>query len=337
MAHETVVMLRNSERKSYLACRQQWWWSYVEKLESVETKPALRFGHYVHQALALWYKKGRRRGPHPAKSFERIYNEELATGKYDFRIGSGDDAKDALELGIDMLRHYVEHYGKDEHIEVIASEMPFQVPMLDRRGKPMFVHDENGTKARLVAVGGGDLVYFDHDKGYIAMQETKTAASVSTRHLPLDDQAGTYWTFVPMYLRERGILKPDQDIAVIVYNFLRKAMKDMRETNEAGHYLNKNGTVSKSQPPPYFVRHNVYRDDPDREQILFRVRAQAWEMDQVRLGKLPVFKNPSAAYPDQHCSGCEFYDMCELHETGSNWKELKRMTMTTWDPYEEHR
>lgn len=70
--------------------------------------------------------------------------------------------------------------------------------------------------------------------------------------------------------------------------------------------------------------------------LIQRIRQQTWEMGQARIGKLPIYKNPSGTYPDQHCLGCEFRDMCELHEEGREWEELRDMTMTTWDPYAAH-
>jgi hypothetical protein len=363
---ETPVMIRTSERRSFANCRQQWWWSYVECWEASDTRPALRFGDLVHRGLAGWYIPGRKRGIKPWLTFEKVYKEQIESGAPEFDVFGEDEKFDALELGTAMLKNYVDFYGNDDHIRVIAPEMSFKVPVYDKRGKLWFYY-----------VGSLDLSYEDMIAKLFGVIETKTAASISTRHLHLDEQAGSYWTFAPLRLQQLGILKPGQDIDLILYNFLRKAFKDDRPTDAQGRPLNKPkkpelllavaehcvepaprgatvetlsamlsaigidpasyGEPSKSIPPPLFYREKVYRNEVDRANLMERIKAQAWEMELVRKGKLRVWKNPGATYPNQQCSGCEFNEICEMHETGGQWQELARNTMTTWDPYLEHR
>lgn len=360
------VLLRTSERRTYANCRQAWWWSYVEGWEANDIKPALRFGTLVHEALKAWYPPGRERGVKPWLAFEALYAADIEAGRGEFDVYNSEDEKsvDALDLGIEMLKNYVNEWGEDDHIEVICPEMSFAVDIYDKADKYMVTY-----------VGSLDLVYKDLSLNQLGIIETKTAGSISTRHLGLDEQAGSYWTFAPEALQNAGYLKKGQDIDFILYNFLRKAFADVRPTNAAGSRLNKPsktalleacqvrslelpkapkiedlelalveagidpaqfGEVSKSQPPPLFERTRVYRDDADRENLLYRVKAQAWEMAQVKAGKLPVYKNPGGTFPNQQCSGCEFAEVCELHETGREWEELARLTMGRWDPYEDH-
>lgn len=366
METDQRVFLRTTERRTYANCRQAWWWSFVEGWEAIRTRPALRFGDISHQALAAFYIPGRKRGEKPWLAFERIYKEQLSQGQDEFDVWDDDErVVDALELGIEMMKNYVAEYGDDDHIRVISSEMPFAVDVFDKNGKYMVTY-----------VGSLDLVFEDMSNRQIGVMETKTAASISTKHLGLDEQAGSYWAFAPDALQAKGLLKKNQDVSFILYNFLRKAFADTRPTNDYGQRLNKPtkdallerattlgldlpkrptvddlslalvaagvepeklGEVSKSQPPPLFLRQKVYRDAPDRENLLYRVRAQAYEMAMVKAGKLPVYKNPGGTYPNQQCMGCEFGDICELHETGREWEELARLTMTTWDPYADHR
>jgi len=360
-----VVFLRTTERRSFVTCRQQWWWSFVDCLEAKETKNALRFGDLTHQALAIRYPPGRKRGPHPAPEFARLYDEQIAAGQYDFNILDDEDSVPARDLGIAMLENYVEHYGDDERYKVIAPEMAFQVVVTDKHGRYMVTY-----------CGELDIVVQDLQTNQIGIIETKTAASIPKRVLPFSEQDGSYWLFAPEWLRKQKVLKAGQDIDFLLYNYLRKALPDERPRNAEGARLNKPskpallaaceangitlaksstmdvltealeakgvdvaqlGEVSKVQPPPYFARFPTFRDQIDREALLYRVRAQAWEMAKVRAGKMPVYKNPSAAWPDEHCNACEFRDMCELHEAGSDWEELRDLTMTTWDPYEAHR
>lgn len=366
MTNAEQVMLRTSERTSYKTCRQAWDWAYNHKLKSIATKPALRFGDLAHQSLQHWYIPGRKRGVLPAVTFEKLYNEQIEAGmdEFDIRLDDEEEWANALELGIVMMRGYVDHYGTDDHINVIAPELPFQYDILDSKGRYLVTY-----------VGQFDLLFEDMAKKQIGLIETKTAAHISTAHLGLDEQGGSYWTFAPLVLQASGLLKRGRDLDFVLYNFLRKGKPDERPRNEAGIYLNKPtkdqlmeecanrgivlggkrtneamaqalaatgvqvhllGSPSKRQPPPLFHRERTYRDTIDRQRLMRRVEMEAWEMKQVRAGKLPIYKNPRLTWPDQHCNACQFRDMCEVHETGGDWKAIRDATMTTWDPYEAH-
>lgn len=319
---DDIIMVRTTERRMFAQCRQRWWWCFVECLQPLDTAAALKFGDIVHQALAIYYPPGRKRGPHPAGTFSTVLHEQFE--EFGFKDSNGDWV-DAEELGIEMLTNYVERWGKDDHIEVIAPEMPAEVHVYNARGAYVCTY-----------VLKFDAVIRDLNTRKLGLFEHKTAKAISTKHLPLDEQGGSYWTFAGPWLRSQGILKPKEDIAFILYNFLRKGKKDTRPTNEAGQALNKNGSVSKNQPSKLFLRQPIYRSETDRESMLFRVRAQSWEMGQARQGKLPIYKNPAGQFPDQHCNTCPYRDMCELHETGGDWETIRDLTMTHWDPYEDH-
>lgn len=352
-------LLRNSERVTYLRCRQKWEWGWIQGKAPKVAAPALRFGTLVHEALAAYYKPGKKRGPHPAETFVALYDEELKeASRFGFRDEDGD-WHDARVLGQDMLEGYIEEYGTDGHIEVIAPEQPFRVDLAKSNGKGYLV----------TPVGTFDAIIRNLSTGKVGLFEHKTAASITTRHLPLDEQAGTYHALAGRWLHDQGVLKKGEEIDFILYNFLRKALRDTRPRNSKGHYLNKPkkddliavaddlfidwhekmtlgqlreafeeagedpdlyGEVSKSQPPPYFQREIVYRDEHDRQELLYRIRAQAWEMGEAEAGRLPIYKHPT-----RDCSwDCAFYDVCELHETGSDWEETMKLTMVDWDPYE---
>lgn len=355
-----TVMLRNSERKAYKRCRQKWDWSYNHGLERMVKSPALRFGTLVHEALAAYYIPGTERGPHPAETFRDLYEEELEeASEFGFR-DEDDKWHDAYELGVVLLEEYVEEYEeRDALIEIISPEQPFQVDLYNPK---------NGRYV-CTLVGTVDAIIRDLKTGDYGFFEHKTAKTIRTEHLQLDDQAGTYWAVADEILEQQGI---DIDLSFILYNFLRKGKPDKRPQNSKGHYLNKPtkndllgaaksknlpipknatvasltnllersgvdpaqlGEVSKSQPPPLFKRVPVYRDEYDRQQMLQRIVNEAWEMKQVRRGKLPIYKNPT-----QDCSwDCDFHDVCELHETGADYEELMEFVLKPWDPYADHR
>lgn len=380
---EDVIYIRTTERKSWRTCRQQWWWGHIDRLHSVATRPALRFGDISHQSLAAWYVPGRKRGRKPWLTFEAVYNQQIEDGLRDFSIRLDEDEAwvNALELGLEMMHNYVAHWEDDDSMEIICPEFPFQVWMTDKRGRRLRVLGQDGKLYPVRYVGKFDALYRDHSQPHtqVGLLETKTAASINTAYLGLDEQAGSYWAMAPLVLPRykwhgQPILRRGQDIDFIMYNFLRKAKPDTRPRSADGAYLNKPkrdvlagevrrlglrassnrvddlmrclsdagvdplllGDVSKKQPAPFFHRQRVYRDTVDRQNLMQRIRMEAYEMGLVRAGKLPVYKNPSGNYPDQHCLACQFKDMCELHENGGDWEQLRDFTMVHWDPYADH-
>src|ERR1043166_425769 len=122
-----LPIVRTSERGAFGRCPQKWWWKYQKGLNPKgETTDALWFGIGVHIALAEWYQKGKKRGPHPADTFEAWAGDEFR----EIRSSREDwdelpKYEDATELGISMLEGYVDEYGKDPSWHVIATEMPF--------------------------------------------------------------------------------------------------------------------------------------------------------------------------------------------------------------------
>lgn len=316
------LLIRTSERVTFTRCPQKWKWAWVDCLTPIRVAPALRFGDLVHQALATYYKPGKKRGVRPATTFKKIYEANLTElESLGMRTESGDWEK-AYDLGIEMLHGYVDKYGKDERYEVIAPEMPFQID----------VYDPKTNLYICTYVGTFDAVIRDLWTNEIGLFEHKTAKAIYTAHLTLDEQAGSYWAFAPDFLKAQGVLKEDENLDFVLYNFLRKGMPDQRPQNEKGQYLNKDGSVSRIQPPPLFKREIVYRGNAERRNTMLRVIKIAKLMKKARGGRFPIYKIPT-----RDCSWqCEFVDMCELHESGGDWQSLKRSTMTKWDPYEAH-
>jgi hypothetical protein len=365
------IPVRTSERTQFMRCHWQWYMSYVENWKPKRASYPLVFGDLCHQSLGgtddgqpgYYIKesaKRRRRGPHPADTFKRLVIES----NVDFQVRDEDEEQiDMLELGQEMLSNYIALYGKDWQWLVLHPEMPFQVDVYTEDGRYVCTY-----------VGKTDALIQDLNTGLLGLFEHKTAKSIPRGTLWNNEQGTSYWTFVPAFLWEQGILEPDQDLDFMVFNFLRKGKADPRPTNEKGQYLNlptraamiakldekkiiwrrsmKNeelaqalaakginvpllGEPSKVQPNPLFERKLVKRGIPERQHLLERVIAQSDEMDYLREGEMPLYKMPG-----DHCDWCPFgprTGVCEMHEIGSDWKELLDMEFTKWDPYADHR
>lgn len=317
------ILLRTSERTAFKRCRWAWDVQYNEQLEPKVSTPPLRFGTLIHKAMELRYPPGTKRGPHPARTFEKLYAAELEEREaFGFRDEDGNWAS-ALEMGVDMLEHYVEVYGKDEEWKVIASELAFRTPVFET------------ATTRVMYAGIIDGVWQNRSTKEIWLRDWKTTKSISPnhgKHLTLDEQPGSYWAFAPEFLVAQGILKPTQRLQGIDFVYMRKAIRDPRPTNELGQALNKDGTVSKQQPAPYFKRIPTYRGEHEKTMLRERAIAEAKEQEMARKGKLALLKNPG----QMTCPMCPLTDVCELHEAGQDWEAMLNATFVKWEPYAEH-
>lgn len=280
----------------------------------------------MHEALAQWYGHGFDRGIEPAKFWEDWAEDEVRVIKAnlterDRQWFEEPVYEEAGELGSKILQHYVYWFEDDPNLEVIAIEQPFEIELV--------WNDE------VIAEFDGrfDGVFLDHEDGEFYLFEHKTAASIRTAHLPLDDQAGGYYAVATHVLFAQGLLGANEHINGSMYNFLRKAKPDMRERNDAGAYLNKNGDVSKRQPPEPFHREFVDRSPREVNQQLRRLTDEVRVMNAMRDGTLPVTKSVT-----NMCPNCPFFEMCVLHERGGNaWREFRDMNYAVEDPYADHR
>ena len=219
-------------------CEHQWNWGYLDGLHPKQEKHPLWFGQAIHLALAEWYKPGKERGVHPAQTFIDVLDSgKVGTPSPDSEAGA-DELAESYELGVDMLNRYIETFGNDSDWECIQPEMQLRIWIPDPRNPAnkkwlLYLGTIDGV-FRYIGPSQGELV-----NGSIWLFEHKTAASIQVNHLPLDDQAGSYWALASMVLRRRGILKEGEEISGIIYNFLRKATDDKRLQNPDGFYCNK--------------------------------------------------------------------------------------------------
>lgn len=360
-----LVLLRNSERSTYRRCRQKWQWSYVDCFSPRRVKGALSFGTDVHTAMELYYPPGRKRGVHPARTFERLYAEHGSA--YDQWDEEGNRI-DALELGVTMLTEYVREYGKDDHIQIIQPELAVQIDVMDEHGSYLCTW-----------VGKADALYKNLDlstkaRPCLGLLEHKTAKSIEEElriNSGYGEQGLSYYWALELYLHHTGILEPEQHMDHVLFNWLRKGVPDQRPQNAQGHRLNKPskdaltayctahnvpmppkataealaqaitatgfdpallGEPSKTQPKPLLHRFKLDFGPDELRSINQRIRAEAREMAHVKAGRLPVYKNPT-----KDCSwDCPFNDVCEIHEVGGDWRSVLDLEFDRWNPYSDH-
>lgn len=377
-----VIHIRNSERGTLDKCPQRWWWSWRDGLRPKETPKALWFGTAIHEALADYYQPGRKRSKDFIDKFREYADME---GEYiRTNVGVIDEEAwvDARTLGEQMLLNYRKHYDGDRDWDVIGTEQPFSVriPVIPKslakdEITPLMRRLADQIGSYFILNGTMDGVYRDlGDRKKAKLMEHKTAATISVRHLPMDNQAGTYWMTAATVGRAAGWLKPNENIAGITYNFLRKALPDDRPKDAQGYATNKPtkeaylsaiesagleehlprlkkdwlvvtlaaicadagieviGERSKSQPAPLFERHPVRKSPGMRKTQLRRLQDEFLRMAAYVYGELPVTKSPSR----DTCPMCPFSEMCESHESGSNWVSIRDALFRREDLYADH-
>jgi hypothetical protein len=326
MPRKPLPLLRNSERADFKRCPQRWWWGWRQGL--VPQGPPninLWFGEGIHLALALWYQPGLKRGVDPRVTWKKFVSEDIRFIRTEFaRDYDMKEYVDAEEFGVELLGNYLAEYGRDRSWDIIAPEQNFQVDIPDKNGRPV---------VRLS--GTMDGVFRDLDDGNVKILETKTAKQIITAHLELDSQHATYFTVAERSLKDMGLIKPTDRVTDMVYNFLRKGHADDRPVNEKGQALNKDGTVSKNQPSPLFVRYPVALTRSQMRRQLVKIAAEVRAMNMMRTKELDLWKNNTRnCYWD-----CDFYQMCVLDESEDveDVLEFKRAVFRVQDPYAAHR
>ena len=360
---EGTPHLRTSERKDFKRCVARWDWRWRKGLVPKFPKPnALWFGTGIHLALQHRYSlPGLERGYNVLGVWRDYCRDEIA-GVWLEDEEQTPKLVDARELGEVMLGGYLDTYGKDERWHVLMAEQAFEYPIPYPSAKPGTMVLYNGTF---------DLVARDQENDdSLWLWDHKTAKSISLDHLPLDDQAGSYWAVASDVLARQGVIPKGEKLDGILYNFLRKGKPDPRPRNAAGQYTNKPtkahylaalsdagcivhrgmtldrlaeeaekwgvtvvGDVSKTQPPALFHREPVYRTAPERRTQIRKIQHEHLHMDAVRRRLLPIIKTPTA-----DCRwDCPFFQMCELQDAGDDWQAFRDGSFKREDPYADHR
>jgi hypothetical protein len=367
-----LPIIRTSERRDFGRCEWRWRQAWRRGLKPLgEESVPLVFGSWVHEALAAWYLPGLKRGPHPTDTFLKVADDDMmfirtearskgtvAAGGTEFYIE--EKLVPARELGVAMLNGYVEWWGSDDSWEVIQPEWSGEVTVTDGAGNDIAIYGFTY-----------DGVYRDLADGRIKLMEHKTAKAIFTDHLPLDQQAGSYWAIAGPHLRKQGLLKPREDIAGITYNFLRKSPPDERPRNAQGHCTNKPtkehyvaalaeigvevklsakldaldslaqanglkvlGEVSALQPKPLFEREFVTKSRNQRQSQIGRIQLDARRMNELRTADEVDLRKTST----RDCSwDCSFYNLCLLDEEGGDTASYRKDVFRVQDPYAAHR
>lgn len=320
-----LPVIRQSERVDFKRCMKKWFWRWRKGLVPKQTEyGALILGTWMHTAMEYRYTSKRK------LSLEQWFAAVADIGLDEARAADIPDyqmqkAQELRVLGLGMAKGYDRKYGDDPEIRPIGAEIPLEFAIKDNDGVTVSIH-------RLKP----DLLYRNpHNE--IWLLENKTAKQISVEHLKIDDQARGYAAMSELALRQAGWLKPNEQVKGVMYNYLRKIMPDERPTNEKGQALNKNGTVSKQQRTPEFVRHPVVLSRQAKAIAIQRLSNEAVTITRMTaaLRAKEMTEEDLMVTPHKSCPKlCEFFAMCEVAEQGGNYREMQRSMYVRRNPYE---
>lgn len=298
------------------------------------------FGGAWHYGMEHYYPVGRQRGSVEEAIDAALENLELGMRKVGIdlsEISLDEDgepeegtrkadvelvkADDLLEI---MFREYRKRWGMDSEWEIIHTEQPFQidVPHPHRRG---FI---------TVYAGTWDVLARNRRTGKLWLWDHKTAKTIQkSDYLELNDQAGSYLWVAKEVLVHKGILTKKDVIEGIIFNIAKKAKPDPRPTDADGRSLNQDGSISKRQPTPRFMRYEVHRTPEAQMALARRVQQDAIIIHKMRTGRLPIVKRPT-----HECPRCPLFDLCVLHEQQADgWEDYRDEFFVVKDVYADHR
>lgn len=333
MPSDQPPLLRTSARKDFRRCWWLWWEHWVEGVSPLRAPTWSVFGTAWHAAMEYAYQQRRRTKSVYLEAcqvfLENIDNAARKVGVDDWESYEEEILENkkrlipAVELGPAMLMNYWQEYGPEREWEIIHTEQPFQID----------VPYPDSDKVLVVYAGTWDMLAWHRPTRRYWLWDHKTAAKIEQpEYLELDDQAGSYLWVAKKVLVHKGILQRRDKISGILFNIAKKSLPDERPTNSLGEALNQNGSVSKRQPTPRFMRYEAARTPVAQVAQARRVQSEALVMQKVLNGELPVLKNPT-----HDCPRCILFDLCTAHEEGEDWEFLKRTMYTTRDLYADHR
>lgn len=340
MTHQSSLQVRGSERIDFKRCELKWYWAWRKGLvPRAKTFGALDLGTWAHASLAAWYGQVRRQPKQLVAHMEHYAYQAITAAETE---GAPEEviaqAEELAALGVGMMRHYGQVYGRDPEIEIITVEVPLEFSF-------HFVESLLGEQGRTITVLHKlkpDAVF--RLKGFdgVMLLETKTAATIRTAHIPIDDQARPYLAMAELTLKQAGVIGKHERLVGIMYNHLRKALPPDKPKNAEGKYLNKDGNVSARQPPPFFKRSPFFMSDRAKAFVLRRLER---EIKTVAAKTVLLRRNPNAwkeldKTPHYSCPKfCQYFTMCALHDEGVDISAMRKSLYTQHDPYaydEEH-
>ena len=354
----------------------QWAWRQGLR-PKIEKPGALWFGIGMHLVLQHRYRYvGKKRGGNLLKVW-RDYVGDTEAIIFGENFGDDrDDFYDAKALGEEMIGNYLDLYGLDDRWHVLSAEQIFQLPIPDPRkrykGDTLAIYNGTFDLVALDEEGDDSVWLWDHKNmkqistthlqlddqagaywavaGDVLAQQglikpgmkldgilynflRKSKADTrptNAEGLVTNNPIKSHYIAALASHEHDGIVWEANDPAMVAFSKM-SLVKLQAEAKALG--LTVLGDVSKIQPAPNFLRYPVWRTSSERKMQIKRIQDEALNMEAHRRRLLPIVKNPT-----KDCSwDCDFFNLCQLHEAGDDWREFKAASFKQRDPYADHR
>jgi hypothetical protein len=179
------LIVRGSEYQSFLNCRKQWYYQWVEGIEAKKPDKKLFFGTAFHKWLENYYNSG-------CNKLQADLETSIWINEQDTKDMDQTDIDDMMSLMRGVAEHYHNTYGEtDKDFNVIATELEFIIKLDDS----------------LYMTGTIDLVY--EVDGKIRFMDHKTVSSITMyeEKAVMDRQISRYWWALKMIAAGIGEVK----------------------------------------------------------------------------------------------------------------------------------
>lgn len=321
--------LHVSDLNAFRECRRKWYLGSKtqQNMEPDRPQKALWFGTAVHFGLEM-YNGSLARGATRETALENMlqaYSDwmdasitEIKEQNFGLMPEQEKEFEDTIALGHGMLLHYsdwVEPLDAEQGIEYLDTEVEFSYPLNEE----------------FTAAGRFDGLAKAHGKLWVI--ENKTAASLTTEHLLLDDQAGAYILAARLLYGE--------DVAGIMYNFLRKKLPVVPERLRSGE-LSRRANMDTTYEVYLGEILDAGENPKNYEDMLIRLKAKGntffkrefvtrstYETHALRkrfidiAGEIKRAVENGLLYPSPGkftCQRCSFIPVCLAMAEGADWK-----------------
>jgi hypothetical protein len=293
-------IIRGSEYSSFLKCRKQWLYQWVEQIEPKRPDGKLFIGTVFHKFLEYYYQ---------LKDFTMALNKTDAFIRaHDLSAMEQVEIDEMKKLFQDMSYYYDDVYASDfDKWNVLATELQFLVKL----------------EGDIYMTGTIDLIVEEKETGHIYFLDHKTTSQLSIyeQKAAMDRQISRYWWALRMIQDGVGRIKDTKtgewvvwnelngkEIKGFIYNLIAKDTprepkvlksgklstdKSQKTTYdkfiekmfelgfESGEYT-EILTYLRDKPNPFLKRINIYRNDSELESAAFEFYYTAQDITKVK-------------------------------------------------------
>lgn len=343
----------NSEIQCFKACRQRWYFSYIERLRKRLRPDYFMLGSYVHSIADSWHEGDCQTIDAALELYEEISIADIGEakreldkmamrypGRPEFLPYSGDDLDTMQVVGYGMIRRLLTSLEREDEAHGMihfGSEIYFKVRIFEKILLDLKVY----LSGRIDRLCGGEA-------GRIWLGELKTAATWGPQQvamLEFDEQSTCYLYAFEKFLRDAnpstlgellsdaealeiylGEHRKDARIRGVIYDVIRKPSKRQRtktgETLEEYRDRLMNDYIDPEREAFYFSRNIIVRNPDDMLEYEADLLHTIQDMIDCEFGDKRIYRGARMGNSQFWiCSYCSYRPICKGQGCGD--EELK--------------